>query len=407
MRLLVFNAGSSSLKFEVIEFAAAGPARRLAEGSCNDSDGTGLLRWAATASSVDRPPARTHAEAAAQALDWLSSAAVHGHDLLATLDASAHRIVHGGARFRTTTLLGDAELGALAGIASLAPLHNPPALAVIEAVRERIGSERPLVGVFDTAYYADLPAAAHRYAVPPRWADELGVRRYGFHGIAHRYLCQRVRALHAQPTAGLRIIGLQLGRGCSVTATRGDRAAATSMGFTPVEGLVMGTRSGDIDAGAVLYAMERTGASIDAVRRALNEQSGLLGLSGRTADMRELLELERAGDAGAALAIECFCRRARHYVGGYLAELGGVDAIVFGGGIGENCAAIRRRIVDSLQWSGICLEPGANEAALAVEAAIHAESSRAAVYVVPVNEAHVIASEAAALLRQGAAGGLG
>lgn len=400
MKLLVFNAGSSSLKFEVIEFAATAPARRLAEGSFADTDGTGLLRWIAAASmTTPMPPARTHAEAAAQALDWLSSPAAHGEDLLAALDATAHRIVHGGAQFRTTTLLGDSELGALAGIASLAPLHNPPALAVIEAVRCRVGPDRPLIGVFDTAYYADLPAAAYRYAVPPRWADEFGVRRYGFHGIAHRYLCQRVRALHGGAVADLRIIGLQLGRGCSVTATRGDRAVATSMGFTPVEGLVMGTRSGDIDAGAVLYVMERTGMSVDAVRRALNEHGGLLGLSGRTADMRELLELERSGDPAAALAIECFCRRARHYVGGYLAELGGVDAIVFGGGIGENCAAIRRRIIESLEWSGVRLEPAANEAAVGSEGAIHACSSRAAVYVVPVNEAQVIAREAAGLLQ--------
>jgi acetate kinase len=400
MRLLVFNSGSSSLKFELLDFAAGTPVRCSAAGTFTDTDGTGLLRWGAAATDGSPPAARSHAEAASHALDWLASVPVHGHDLVATVDATAHRIVHGGARFCRSTVLRDAELAALAALGALAPLHNPPALAVIEAVRGRIGAQLPLVGVFDTAYYADLPPAAYRYAVPAAWAEEHGIRRYGFHGIAHRYLYQRVRAIHAGAADDLRLVSLQLGRGCSVTATRGGLAVATSMGFTPVEGLVMGTRSGDVDAGAILYVMERTAMSVAAMRRALNEQSGLLGLSGRTADMRELLELERAGDAAAVLAVESFCRRARHYLGAYIAELGGADAIAFGGGIGENCADIRRRILGGVEWSGIRVLPDANAAAVGTEAGIHAPSSRAAIYVVPVNEAQVIASEAIAVLRE-------
>jgi acetate kinase len=426
LRLLVFNAGSSSLKFELIEFVAT-LGRRIAAGSFADSDGSGLFRWSGescapeaggrdgggrdSTGSAGAPheTARTLAQAAGNALDWLSNGSVHGRNLLEGLDATAHRIVHGGAEFRQTTLLRDTELAALGELTSLAPLHNPPALAVIEAVRRRLGADRPLVGVFDTAYYSDLPPAAYRYAVPERWAREHGIRRYGFHGIAHRYLCERARALHGDPLeelrgaavrrkAPLRIISLQLGRGCSVTATRGRSAVATSMGFTPLEGLVMGTRSGDVDPGAVLFVMERTGMSADAVRRTLNEQSGLLALSGRTSDMRQLLELERMGDTEAALAIECFCRRARHYLGAHLAELGGADAIVFGGGIGENCADIRRRIVGCLEWAGIRLQPAANAAAVGAETKVHDPASAAAVYVVPVNEAQVIAAEAASLL---------
>jgi acetate kinase len=184
-----------------------------------------------------------------------------------------------------------------------------------------------------------------------------------------------------------------------VTATVGDRAIATSMGFTPLEGLVMGTRSGDIDPGAILYVMERSGTSPADMRRELNEHSGLLGLSGQTADMRELLALEQSGDPAAALAIEVFCRRAMHCVAAYIADLGGADAIVFGGGIGENCPGIRRRIVGSLQWAGIELLPGANAASVGVAANIAAATSRTAIWVVPVDEASILASDAAALLR--------
>ena len=424
MRLLVFNAGSSSLKFELIELGEA-PSRRVAAGSFAVTDGSGLLRWGSAApggsgaspgsgatEAAQPPPARTLAEAADYALDWLSSTAVHGRDLLAGLDATAHRIVHGGAHFRAATRLGDTELVALAALGTLAPLHNPPALAVIDAVRRRLRGDRPLIGVFDTAYYADLPEAAWRYAVPTPWLEELGVRRYGFHGIAHRYLCAEARARQrAFDGNSIRIISLQLGRGCSVTATLGARAVATSMGFTPLEGLVMGTRCGDIDPGALLYVLERTGMSVATMRRALNEESGLLGLSGRSADMRELLELERAGDPAAALAVECFCRRARHYVGGFLAELGGADVIVFGGGIGENCPEIRRRIVGSLEWAGVQLRPtpaatssvAARSAAGTSGESIHAPASRTAVYVVPVNEAAVIAADACAALQRHAA----
>jgi acetate kinase len=272
---------------------------------------------------------------------------------------------------------------------------------VIGAVRERLGSQLPLVGVFDTAYFARLPESAFRYAIPSEWFDALGVRRYGFHGIAHRYMCQQARALLGVRAAQPRIISLQLGRGCSATASVNDQPIATSMGFTPLEGLVMGTRSGDFDPGAMLYVMERTGMTADGMRRALNEGSGLLGLSGRTADMRELLALERAKDPAATLAIEVFCRRVRHYVGGYLAELGGADAIVFGGGIGENCPGIRQRIAGRLEWAGIRLRtaPAATRTAVT---ALHESTSAAAVYVVPVDEGAVIADEARSVLQRGA-----
>ena len=400
MQLLVFNAGSSSLKFDLLETRTGGTPRRLLSGAFVDAaDGSGRFVARIPAAKEAFPtPVNSLAEAATVVLDWLANPAVHGSDLLAGVAATVHRIVHGGERFRATTLLDETELAALAEVASLAPLHNPPALAVISVVRRRLGVMIPVIGVFDTAYFASLPEAAYRYAVPKRWYAEFGIRRYGFHGTAHRFLCQAVRARLQPSCATTRIVSLQLGRGCSVTATLGEHAIATSMGFTPLAGLVMGTRSGDIDPGAVLFMMERTGMTPAEIRRELNEASGLLGLSGGTADMRELLALERRGDPQAALALEVFCRRARQFVAAYIAELGGVDVIAFGGGIGENSPEIRRRILERFEWAGIELAADANAASIGVDASIAAARSRSAIEVVLVDEASVIASEGAALL---------
>ena len=398
MLLLVFNAGSSSLKFDLLEWSATAGARRLKTGAFVDqADGSGSFALV-SASPAPAPPApiRSLAAAADFVLDWLADERAHGQNLLAQVAATVHRIVHGGELFRASTRLGAAELVSLAALDELAPLHNPPALAVIASVRARLGDATPLIGVFDTAYYAALPEAAWRYAVPARWYRDFGVRRYGFHGTAHRYLCATARARVRPGKPARRVVSLQLGRGCSVTATLDDRPVATSMGFTPLEGLVMGTRSGDLDPGALLHVMERARLSPAAARAALNNDSGLKGLSGDSADMQELLRREHHGDPHAGLAIEIFCRRARHYLGAFAGELGGVDAIAFGGGIGEHSPEIRRRIVLGLEWAGITIDEEKNRAADA--ASIGAADSWAAVEVVRVDEASVLADEAAALL---------
>jgi acetate kinase len=399
MLLLVFNAGSSSLKFDLLECSAAGAARRLIGGAFVDkADGSGsfILETDAPAPAA-RAPIGSLAAAAEFVLAWLSDPAAQGRNLLSGVAATVHRIVHGGERFRATTRLGDADLAALAALDELAPLHNPPARAVIAAVRARLGDRVPVIGVFDTAYYASLPEAAWRYAVPASWHRDFGVRRYGFHGTAHRYLCSaaRARVFRGKPVS--RVVSLQLGRGCSVTASLDEMAIATSMGFTPLEGLVMGTRSGDFDPGALLHVMEHSGLTPAAMREALNTESGLKGLSGGVADMKELLRRERQGEGAAALAVEIFCRRARHYLGAFVSELGGVDIIAFGGGIGEHSAEIRRRIVRGLEWGGISIDEDANRASDA--SSIGATDSWAAVEVIRVDEASVLAAEAAALLR--------
>jgi acetate kinase len=400
MRLLVFNSGSSSLKFALYEAPAhGGPVVRRWGGAFEDApDGSGFLKLQAAA-GLPAKSVRSPSEAADWVLEWLATDGVKDVGGLSDIVASVHRVVHGGERFRAPTRLGDAELAALEQLNELAPLHNPPALAVIAAVRARLGPKIPAIAVFDTAYYADLPEAAYSYAVPANWRTQHGVRRYGFHGIAHRYLCQTGRARLAGKRQAERVISLQLGRGCSVTATLGAQAIATSMGFTPLEGLVMGTRCGDIDPGAVLHVMERSGMSAAQMRQVLNQESGLLGLSGDSADMRTLLADAERGDQRAALATEVFCRRARHYVAAYLAELRGADLIVFGGGIGENSPLVRARILSGFEWAGARLAQAANQAAVGVAADIAAPESAIALQAIPVDEAEVIAAEAAALLR--------
>src|ERR1700674_4794198 len=315
MQLLVFNAGSSSLKFDLMEVPGEGPAHRLKAGAFVDmADGSGQLALQTGEPAPPTPaPIRTLAEAADFVLAWLSNAAVHGRNLLAGLDATVHRIVHGGETFRATARLGDTQLAALAQLGALAPLHNPAALSVVTSVRARLGTGRPVIGVFDTAYYAQLPEVACRYAVPKHWHEALGVRRYGFHGTAHHYLCRaaRERVPPGRPTS--RVISLQLGRGCSVTATLDERAIATSMGFTPLEGLVMGTRSGDVDPGALLYVMERNKMSAKEVDTLVNKESGLLGVSGTSGDMKVLLDKIHL-DVRAGEALDLFCYRAKKYI---------------------------------------------------------------------------------------------
>jgi len=314
--------------------------------------------------------------------------------------AVAHRVVHGGARLTAPCRVDAAVEAEIERLAPLAPLHNPRALEWIRACREVFGARTEQVAVFDTAFYAALPEAAATYALPRALCRQHGVRRYGFHGLAHQAMWRRWRALHPQSRNGGRVISLQLGAGCSITAIRDGRAVDTSMGFSPLEGLVMATRGGDVDPGLLLYLQRAEGLSPERMERLLNEESGLLGLSGTSGDMRALLE---ADDESARLAIEVYCCRARKYVGAYLAVLGGADAILFGGGVGEHAAPVRAKILARMQWLGIMLDHAANRAAVGAEARISNRSSEAEVWVVPVDEAAILAQEAVAVTRPPAA----
>jgi acetate kinase len=305
-------------------------------------------------------------------------------------------VVHGGLRFRASTRIDAEVIEAVRAASELAPLHNGPALAVIEAACERFGS-LPGVACFDTAFFADLPDTAARYAIPKDLSERHGIRRFGFHGLAHGDMVRRYLALRPELRAP-RLVTLQLGNGCSAAASLGGKPIDTSMGYTPLEGLIMGTRSGDLDPALPLRLQALTGMPAEEVEAMLNEKSGLLGLSGRSADMRDLLAGEADGGPDCALAVEAFCARTKKYVGGYAALLGGLDALVFGGGIGEHNPSIRRRVCEGLAWAGLRLDEGANERATGDDVRISASESTIDVWVMQVDEAAVIARETFALL---------
>lgn len=311
--------------------------------------------------------------------------------------AASHRVVHGGKHLVNTCLIGPDEEREIERLSALAPLHNPPALRLIRAARSALGPEVLQVAVFDTALFADMPDVAKTYALPGGLCAEHGIRRYGFHGLAHRAMWLRWRELTPDAKGGGRVISLQLGAGCSMTAFREGKVVDTSMGFSPLEGLVMATRSGDVDPRVITYLQRTIGLSVDKVEELLNKSSGLLGVSGISSDMRKLLDSDKPE---ARLAVELYCYRARKYVGAYIAALGGADAIIFGGGVGENSPEVRERILSGMQWCGIDLDKAANSAASGKEGRISSGESKVEVWVLPVDEAALLASEAIALMSQ-------
>jgi len=400
MKVLVINCGSSTLKFQLVETdgdAALDRQRRLAHGIVDRIGGQADLEFASEGRESHEGTAIVddHDAATRRVLAWLGSIG-----LLGALDGVGHRVVHGGDRFAEPTLIDDEVLGAIEALTDLAPLHNAPSLKAIRAARAVLGNGVPMVATFDTAFHRTQPERASRYAIPSELADKHRIRRYGFHGLAHRYMTERYAAITATPLEQVKLVTLQLGNGCSATAIEGGRSVDTSMGFTPLEGLMMGTRSGDVDPSLAGFLARREGVDIEEAESWLNTRSGLLGVSGRSSDMRELLEAEEGGDARAALAVEMFCYRVRRYVGAYLAALDGADAVVFGGGIGENAPLVRARICAGMGWCGLTLDQERNARAAGSEGRISTDDSRVHVYVIPVDEAAVIARDTVRCLRR-------
>jgi acetate kinase len=314
------------------------------------------------------------------------------------IEAVGHRVVHGGEKFTRSVRVDDDVRRELEALIDLAPLHNPHNLGGIAAVRAALGPGVPQVAVFDTAFHHSLPETAYVYAVPYQFYRRYGVRRYGFHGTSHRYVAYRYRQLTGTSREATKIITLHLGHGASACAIVGGRSIDTSMGFTPLEGLVMGTRSGDVDPAILDFVGGKEGMSPHEVDAMLNKQSGLLGISGLTGDMRELLAEEAdTGDRRARLAVDVFCYRVKKYLGAYLAAMNGADAVVFAGGIGEHAPAVRSRICSGLDWLGITIDETRNAALIGDDAnregRIDASSSRVAVWVIPTDEELLIARD--------------
>ena len=311
-------------------------------------------------------------------------------------DVVAHRVVHGGTRFTAPVRIDEKVIGAIHELSELAPLHNPKALEWIEAARAECGSEVVQVAVFDTSFYSGLPRKAAEYALPARIGVDHGVRRYGFHGLAHEAMWRRWCELYPALRGGGRLITVQLGGGCSLTAHDHGRPVDNSMGFSPLEGLVMATRSGDVDPSILPYLQKRLGLSSEQLVGLLDTESGLVGLAGKPGNPTELL----ADPAPASqFAVELYCYRLRKYIGAFCAVLGGCDGIVFGGGVGEHSPEVRARALEGMEWAGIELDATANGAARGTEAAIQSAASKVRVQVIPVDEEVVMVRGAAGVTR--------
>jgi acetate kinase len=402
VHVLVLNAGSATLKFQVVRTDAEAIAHNadevLARGTIERIGGEAVLtlRGPDGVASKRTASLRDMRAAVEWVVGWVTSGEAHtGLTSRADLHAVGHRVVHGGERFARSVRVTPDVARAIEEMIEFAPLHNPHNLAGIQAAQRALGDGVPQVAVFDTAFHQTLAEHAFLYAIPYPLYRRHGVRRYGFHGTSHRSVAYRYRQLTGIERADVRIITLHLGNGCSACAIVGGESIDTSMGFTPLEGLVMGTRSGDIDPAVLDYIATKEGLSLPQVEALLNSQSGLLGISGLTNDMRDLLaEAREHDDRRAKLAIRMFCWRARKYVGAYLAAMGGADAIVFAGGIGENAPEIRAEICDGMEWAGLTVDASANELLTGGQAGrFSTDDSRLAAWVVPTNEELLIARD--------------
>ena len=409
MNVLVLNCGSSSVKFQIVEtdldHIESDTDRLLARGAIERIGSLALIQFQAEGGPkvIEDAPIRDHRAAIDRILRFIVSpeAAIPGIHSLSDLSAVGHRVVHGGERFKRSVLIEPAVIEGIEECIELAPLHNPANLRGVRAVAAALGAGVPQVAVFDTAFHANMPESAFLYGIPYSLYRRHKIRRYGFHGTSHRYVAYRYRTIKGLPRESVNLITLHLGQGCSACAIRGGASVDTSMGFTPVEGLLMGTRSGDLDPSILEYLAHKEGMDLQEISTLLNKQSGLLGVSGLTSDMRDLLaEDAENGDRRAHLAIEMFCLRVRKYIGAYHAAYPGTNAIVFTGGIGENAAVIRERIAGELGHIGLTFDKEQNrELAPGNSGRISADGSALEAWVIPTNEELLIARDTVRVVR--------
>lgn len=392
MNILVLNCGSSSVRFQLIatdtELIMHDAHRCLARGRLERFGPEALVAFKADGqSAIEKTEAVDDHRAAIEViLHWIKP--------LGEIHAVGHRVVHGGDRFQQSVRIDPEVIAGIESCAELAPLHNPVNLRGIRACAELLGADVPQVAVFDTAFHASMPDTSYLYALPLELYHRHRIRRYGFHGTSHRYAAERYQKLRKLPPDAVNIITLHLGNGCSACAIKEGKSYDTSMGLTPLEGLVMGTRCGDIDPSIIEHLAAHSGAKLAEIDAMLNFDSGLLGLSGLSNDMRTLLDADiKQHNPRARLAIEIFCQRVKKYVGGYLAEMGGADAVIFTGGIGENAPVIRARICAGLECLGLTLDPVRNFELPAGGGEISAPGSPLKSFVIPTNEELLIAQD--------------
>ena len=392
MKILVLNCGSSSIKYQLFDIetkdvlAKGGIEKIGLEGSFLKFNLHNGEKETITTAIPE------HTTGVRLIIDVLTSEKYGVVKSINEIDAVGHRMVHGGEKFSTSTLLTEKVLEDFAACSELAPLHNPANLKGVNAVKE-IAPEMPQVGVFDTSFHQTMPDYAYMYALPYELYEQYGVRRYGFHGTSHRYISKRALEMLNIPAEGSRIITCHIGNGGSITAVKDGKSVDTSMGLTPLEGLMMGTRSGDIDPGAIPFIMEKLNLDSKGLSDLLNKKSGVAGVSGVSSDMREVNAAVAEGNKRAELANEMYFYRIKKYIGAYAAAMGGVDAIVFAGGVGENQFDCRREVLKGLEFLGVELDQEVNERTRGIEAVLSTPKSKVKVLLIPTDEELMIAND--------------
>ncbi len=392
MKVLVINAGSSSLKYQLIDMKDEAV---LAKGNCERIGiGGNIIHKLPDGTTIEQECSfPTHTEAFEKLVEVLTTgehAVVHD---LSEITAIGHRVVQGGHYFSASILIDENVIEKIEEIADLAPLHNPAHLLAIRACQQVFGKEVPEVAVFDTAFHQTLPPKAYMYAIPYEYYEKYAIRKYGFHGTSHRFVSKRLAKVAGFDLKDKKIVTCHLGNGSSVAAIDGGYCVDTSMGFTPLDGLQMGSRSGEIDASAVLYLMKQEQWSTEEMNDFLNKRSGFLGLSGLTSDSRDLVRAAAEGNERADICVRKFRYQIKKYIGAYAAAMGGLDAVVFTGGIGENSADLRREVCENLEFLGIDFDVECNEAKNHTEACMTKEGSKTQVWVIPTNEELLIARD--------------
>jgi acetate kinase len=399
MNVLVINAGSSSLKYQLLNPETG---ELLAKGLCERIGIDGKFTYKPQKPGKEKLDAidvamPTHSEAIKAVLDALVDAKNGVVGSMKEIDAVGHRVVHGGEKFAKSVLITDEVMKAIEDCNPLAPLHNPANIIGIKACQSLMPGV-PMVAVFDTAFHQTMPPVAYTYALPYEYYEKDKVRRYGFHGTSHKYVAQRAADMLGKPIENLKLISCHLGNGSSVTAIDGGKSVDTSMGFTPLAGVPMGTRSGDLDAGILEYLMNKYGMNITDMLTVLNKKSGVQGVSGVSSDFRDLGAAAAAGNKRAALAIDMFNYGVKKYIGAYAAAMGGVDAIIFTAGVGENDAGQRMAIASGLEFMGVKMDEDANKVR-GEERVISAADSKVKVLLIPTNEELMIAMDTASLVK--------
>ncbi len=397
MNVLVINCGSSSLKYQVIN---SDTEQVLAKGLCERIGIDGRLVYTPAGgekeiSNLDMP---THKQAIQYVINALTNEKTGVIKSLDEIGAVGHRLVHGGEEFACSTLITEDVIKAVEECSDLAPLHNPANLIGVRACQELM-PDTPMAGVFDTAFHQTMPLEAYMYGIPYEYYEKYKIRKYGFHGTSHSFVSKRMAELLGKPIEDLKIIVCHLGNGSSICAVNGGKSVDTSMGLSPLEGLIMGTRSGDIDPSVMEFICKKENMDINGIMEVLNKKSGVQGLSGVSSDFRDLQAGAEAGNKRCEMAVDVFCYRVLKYIGAYVAAMNGVDAIAFTAGLGENDEIVRRKVVSRLGYLGITLDEEVNDNGRGKEIAISTPDSKVPVWIVPTNEELAIARETVALLK--------